>query len=171
MTDDVVHGALVRWLSTVSGLTVIKDRQGIARPPRPYLMVDLTGSDLLSEHPQRIETEETETLNSADKREIMATPIFDIEWTFLVFAYGAGCETVLRRVRAATHLPQVQEPLLPALVIHETGRINSIPEFIGQDWEPRAQMNLMLRGRAEDGFVIDTIEKHEPHDIAIIKEH
>lgn len=52
------------------------------------------------------------------------------------------------------------ENLLPRLVVHEVGTINTIPEFIGQRWEPRAQTNVTLRGITDDGFVVDTIEEY-----------
>ena len=67
----------------------------------------------------------------------------------------------MRKLQSAVHLSQLQEPLRPALTIHEIGAANSIPELVGEKWEPRAQVNIVVRGKSSDGFVIDVIEKHD----------
>lgn len=165
MTDDQVQEALIRWLTTVTGLTVIKAHQGIDRPEGAYLMVEKQTVEELSEHVAEIKYEDSETLNSAGHEEVKATPIVELEWLMFVFSFGEGQSGALRKVKQAAHLYQVQEPLMPVLNIHETGVINSVPEFVDQRWEPRSQLNVMLRGVSSDGFVIDTIEQHTPFDI------
>lgn len=162
MTNEDVHEAINKWLKGLTGLTFIMDRQSIKPPAMPYGMTDLSIVRTLRQRVSDISYVETDVENSEGKLEIMATPVMELEWTFLVFCYGDNCEDVLRRVKMAMHLPQVQEPLMPDLVIHEIGNVNSVPEFVNERWEPRAQVNLSVRGVSSDGFVIDTIEEHEP---------
>lgn len=153
MTDDDVHSAVVRWLAALLSVRVIKDRQGGKRPAEPYVMVNFTGSAEVREHPQIIEYVEALGIET-----VTATPVVEVEWRFSVHAYGAQPTGVLRPVRSAVHLAQRQEPLLPALVIHEVSQIRSVPDWVNNAWEPRAQMDVFVRGLTRDGFVIDTIE-------------
>ena len=165
MTDDQVQEALIRWLANLTGLTTIKAHQGIDRPDGPYLMVEKGTVEELSEHVAEMRYEELDSLNSEGLNEVKATPIIELEWLMLVFSFGEGQSGALRKVKQAAHLREIQEPLMPVLNIHETGVINSIPEFVDQRWEPRSQLNVMLRGVSSDGFVIDTIEQHTPFDV------
>lgn len=165
MTNVEVHEALIRWLSSIWGITVIKSHQSADRPALPYSMVDLANFKELEEMPSSFSHRELETLNSEGNEEIEVTPKVEIEWTFLVFTYGENCEDLLRKILGAVHLPQIQEPLFPDLIIHELGQVNSVPELVGERWEPRAQVNLSLRGVSSDGYVIDTIEEHTPFTI------
>lgn len=160
MTGNEVHEELVVWLAGITKIKVIKDRQSIKSPPLPYIVVDLANVVDRDQHVTDIEYKELETLNTAGKKEIEATPKLEVEWTFLVQAYGEAGFELLRRVAAAAHLPQMNESLMPRLVVHEVSAINTIPEFIGQRWEPRAQTNITLRGITSDGFVVDTIEEY-----------
>lgn len=141
-------------------MVVIKDRQSAKRPALPYGVVDLANVRDVHEHVRDELFETSDTPNSEGKLEVIATPEVEQEWTFLVQFYGAGCFDALRRVAAAAHLSQMNESLMPRLVIHEVGTINTIPEFIGQRWEDRAQVNLTLRGTSSDGFVVDVIEDY-----------
>lgn len=165
MTNQQVHEAVVRWLAALLGITVIKSHQSADRPDLPYAMVDLANFRELEDMPSQFKHRELETTNTEGNREVEVTPVVEIEWTFLVFTYGDSCEEKLRRVLSAVHLSQLQEPLRPQLTIHEVGQVNSVPELIGERWEPRAQVNLMLRGISSDGYVIDTIEEHTPFTI------
>lgn len=165
MTDDEVQEALIRWLNNLTGLTTIKANQGIQRPDGPYLMVEKATVEELSQHPSEITYELLETLNTESLQEMKATPIIELEWLMLVYSFGEGQSGALRKLKQAVHLKQVQESLSSNLNIHETGVINSIPEFVDQRWEPRSQLNVMLRGVSNDGFVIDTIEQHTQFDI------
>lgn len=159
MTDDQVQEALIEWLATITGVTVIKAHQGIDRPATPYLMVEKGIVEELSEHPEQILHTAIAGLNSEGLQQDMATPILELEWLMLVYSFGEGQSAALRKVKQAVHLKQIQEPL-GVLNIHETGVINSIPEFVDQTWESRSQMNVMVRGVSTGGFIIDTIEEH-----------
>lgn len=170
MTTTEVHEALIRWLNGILNITVIKDRQGIDRPTLPYSMVDLANFSELTERPADFKSEELDSTNSAGNNEIRMTPIIEVEYVFLVFCYGDNAEAKLRRIQAAKHLAQMQEPLLPNLVIHEIGTVNSVPELVDERWEPRAQCNIVARGVSSDGFIVDTIEEHTPFDIQTTRE-
>lgn len=160
MTGNEVTEELVVWLSGIMAMAVVKDRQSVKRPPQPYCVVDLANVRDLNQHPRDIAYEELETENTEGKLEVKATPEIEVEWTFLVQVYGEAGFDALRKVANATHLAQMNESLMPRLVVAEVGTINTIPEFVGQRWEPRAQTNIMLRGTSSDGFVVDTIEEH-----------
>ncbi len=168
MTDDQVQEALVRWLHSVTGLTVIKAHQGVNRPEIPYLMVEKAIVEELSQNPEQIKFEELNSVNSADLRELKATPLLELEWLMLVYSFGEGQSSALRKVKQAVHLGQIQESLGTALNIHETGVINSIPEFVDESWEPRSQMNIMVRGVSDDGFIIDTIEEYTAFSVETV---
>lgn len=158
MNGRTVHEELIVWLKGITGFTVIKDRQSIDSPPLPYIVVDLANVSDRDQHATDIVYVETDEENSEGQKEVRATPLMEEEWTFLVQAYGTGGMDALRRVKSAAQLSQVTESLMPSLIVHEVGLINSIPEFIGQRWEPRAQTNITLRGITADGFVVDTID-------------
>lgn len=170
MTNDQVHEALIGWLSGILGMTVIKDRQGQKRPSLPYAMVDLSNISEPRERPSDIKSEVLDTLNSEGLAEIKLTPITELEILFLVFCYGENGDEKLRRLKSAFHLSQVQEPLVPGIVIHEVGNINRLPEFVNERWEARAQCNVVVRVVSNDGFVVDTIETHTPFDIQTMRE-
>lgn len=160
MTNEEVHDQLNIWLSSLLGLQVIKDRQGVTRPAQPYGMTDLANWRDLSEHVDDVRYRDLATQNSEGKLEVEATPDIELEWVFLFMVYGAGGEAAVRKLQSAVHLSQVQEPLRPALHIHEVSMANSIPELVGEKWEPRTQVNIVVRGKSSDGFVIDVIEEH-----------
>lgn len=163
MTNDQVQEALIRWLRQVTGITVIKAHQGVDRPELPYLMIEQGTVDELSQHPEQFHYSEN------DDSQIEVTPVLELEWLMLLFSFGESGSNALRKIKQAVHLTQVQEPLMPVLNIHETGVINNIPEFVDNRWEPRSQMNIMVRGvtTSTDGFVIDTIEEHTPFDVEV----
>ncbi len=160
MTNQEVHEQVVLWLGSLLGITVIKDRQGGDRPAVPYAMVDLSNWGDLHQHVERINYRETTDENIEGKTIIMATPIIEIEWTFLLFVYGPQADEYIRQVQAAVHLFQTQEELVPKLVVTEVSRANSIPELIDERWEPRVQVNLTVRGKSDHEFLADIIEKH-----------
>lgn len=162
MTNNEVHEQLIEWLGDLLGVTVIKDRQQADRPATPYGMVDLANWRDLHEHVTDINYTELESENSAGLKEVLAAPVIETEWVFLFFLYGTGAEEIMRRVQSAVHIRQAQSPLLEAgLVIHEVSGANSVPELVGENWEPRAQVNIVVHGNSVgDGFNIDTIEEH-----------
>jgi len=156
MTDDDVHSALVRWLHDLTGLTTIKAYQEGPRPALPYIMVNLTGTAAIREWSQAVEYEE-------DTAGVTATPPVETEWRFSVHAFGPNPTSILRPIRSAAQLAQKNEALFPALVIDECSQVRNVPELVNEKWEPRAQMDIHLRGLARDGFLIDVIE-HAPFD-------
>lgn len=160
MTNNDVHEQLIEWLGSLLGIVVIKDRQQADRPALPYGMVDLANWRNLHDNVDDIEYLTTETPNSEGKLEVKATPDLEIEWVFLFFVYGAQGENLVRRLQSAVHLVQLQEPLRPALTVHEVSGGNSIPELVGEQWEPRTQVNIVVRGKSSDGFIVDVIEEH-----------
>ncbi|MCO5152582.1 MULTISPECIES: phage neck terminator protein [unclassified Shinella] len=151
MTDDEVHSAVVRWLKSVTGKTVIKAYQSAKRPAGQYITVNLTGFYELHEHAQ-------EVVYTGDD-EVAATPVIEVEWRFSTHAYGPQPTAILRPVISARKLAQVTEPLMPGLVLHDVSQIRHVPEFVNNAWEPRAQMDINLRGLVKDGHVIDVIEQ------------
>lgn len=153
LTNDDVHGKLIEWLGSLLGIVVIMDRQQADRPAAPYGMVDLANWRELSDHVDDISY-------AAVDDTVVATPEIEIEWVFLFFIYGASGENLVRRLQSAVHMSQLQEPLRPVLTIHEVSAANSIPELVGEQWEPRTQVNIVVRGKSSDGFVIDVIEEH-----------
>jgi hypothetical protein len=152
MTNNEVHSRLVQWLRGVVSTTVIKAYQGGQAPALPYVMVNMTGMVVLRQHPG-------EVLYSEASGRVTSRPEQDVEWRFSVHAYGESPTDILRPVLTAYQIPQAQEPLLPALFIHECSQIRYIPEWINDQWQPRANMDVIMRGLITDGFVIDVIEQ------------
>jgi len=165
MTDDQVHSALVRWVKTVTGVTTIMSHQGGKDPSLPYVMINRTGSIEVRQHEQSTEYADTGIPNGQGKTKIKASPVIEVEWRFSVHAYGSVPTDILRPIVSASKLSQVMEPMLPSLVIHEISQIRNVPDWINNAWEPRAQMDLMVRGLTRDGFIVDTIDERS-FDIA-----
>lgn len=160
MTDDDVVTRLCAWLETITGVKVIEDHQGGPRPALPYVMVNFTGAAQVRENEQSFDYEEV-----VEGEETLAAPVIETEWRFSVHAYGIAPTQTLRPVVSASKMTQTMEPLYPALVIHEISQIRSIPDWIDTRWEPRAQMDLFLRGLTRDGFIIDPIDGITPFKI------
>lgn len=158
MTDDDVHSALVRWLADLSGATVIKTHQSGDAPSVPYIAVNMTGTVQLHDHPWDIEfTPDREDEDTA--LDVTGIPVLEIEWRFSCHAYGPNPTNLLRPVRSAVQLAQRQEPLHPHLTIHEVSQIRNVPDWLNNAWEPRAQMDIYVRGLTRDGLVIDVIDE------------
>lgn len=160
MNDSEIHAALVRWFSSRTGVTVIQGEQGGPEPDLPYILVRFTGSAPVREQIQDVEFIELGTINSEGFNEVEASPVIETEWRYSIHAHGGESPSdLLRPIRSAAELAQTLEPLMPGLIIHELSQIRNVPEFINEAWEPRAQMDLFLRGLTRDGFVIDAIEE------------
>ena len=160
MTNDQVHEELILWLHNLLGIVVIKDRQQADRPAKPYAMVDLANWGDLHENITKERYEDA--LNEAEEPIVRITPEIEREWAFLFFTYGDQPDVHVNRLKSAVHLPQVQEPLLAlGLVVHEVGRANSVPELVGEVWEPRSQVNIVVRGISSETFDTHVIETHE----------
>lgn len=156
MTDDEIIGKVVEWLATVTGRVVIQAHQSGSRPARPYLMVNMTGSDDVRDHEQDVEYIDVASDN------MTAAPVLEVEWRFSLHAFGATAALstdLLRPIRSAVKLSQVMEPLAPTLVVHEISQTRNVPEWVNEAWEPRAQMDMMLRGLTRDSFTVDPIEQ------------
>jgi hypothetical protein len=160
MTDQEIIDALVRWLRAKTGQVVIQADQSGDEPAGPYVVVRFTGSAPVRDQIQDVEYIELDTQNSEGKLEVEAAPVIEMEWRYSVHAHGQDSPSdLLRPIRSAAELAQISEPLFPGLIIHELSQIRNVPEFVNEDWEPRAQMDLILRGLTKDGFKIDTVEE------------
>jgi len=154
MTDDDVHSAMVRWLRGLTGVTVIKSHQSGPAPAGSYVSVNLTTTRQVREWAQSFDYDAEDTSGA-----VATSPLLEIEWQFSCHAYGEEPMGILRPVRSAIQLAQMHEPLLPDLVIHECSQIRNVPDWLNERWEPRAQMDIFVRGLTRDGFDIDVIEQ------------
>lgn len=152
MTDDEVHSALVRWLRDITGLVTIKAYQEGPRPALPYVMVNLTGVSEVREWQQGSEYEE-------DTAGVTASVVIETEWRFSVHAFGSNPTGILRPIVSAAQSAHKMAPLYPTLIVHECSQVRNVPELVNEKWEPRAQIDLFLRGLTRDGFLIDVIEE------------
>ena len=147
MTNEQVHEEVIVWLRAVLGIVVIKDRQQAGRPAMPYGMLDLANWGPMDDHPI------LDTYVDLDEDDVEVTPRINVEWTFLFYVYGEQGDNLIRKLQAAFHLTQMAEPLSRlGLVLHEVSRANSVPELVGEVWEPRTQVNLTVRGISDDAF-------------------
>lgn len=131
----------------------IRGTQSGDRPGFPYIIVNFLGTAEIRSHPQMVEYEDVNT-------DVKASPVIETEWRYSVHAYGDTPTDLLRPLRSAMHLAQINEPLMPGLTIHELSQVRYVPEFVKERWEPRAQVDLFLRGLTRDGFLIDVIEEY-----------
>lgn len=160
MTNDEVHSAVVRWISArTNGVKTIKSHEGGKTYP-VYNMVNFTGAEELRRWHRKIEFTETDEVNSSGKKIIEAAPVIDMEWRFSVHAYGENPIDRLRPIVSAIKLPQVMEPLLPGLLVHSVSQIRNVPDWINEKWQPRAQMDLFVRGVTRDAHVVDVIDEY-----------
>lgn len=162
MTDDEIIGKVVEWLATVTGRVVIQAYQSGPRPSMPYIMVNLTGTAKVRDQVQDIDYVDLDTENSEGLLEVKASPVIETEWQFSIHGFGATgaiSTDLLRPIHSAIELTQIMEPLWPTLVVHRTSQTRNVPEYVNEVWEPRAQLDMMLRGLTRDGFVIDPIEQ------------
>lgn len=163
-TNAQVWSAVVRWVEGLTSVNTIKAHQGGKAPALPYIMVNMTGMFEVREHAQEIAYSEGSDPPGPDLPLITATPVIEAEWRFSVHAYGPSPTDTLRPVVSAVKLAQMQEPLMPGLIIHEISQIRNVPDWINEQWQPRAQMDINVRGLIKDGHVIDVIEE-APLDI------
>lgn len=167
MTDDQVHIALCGWLEEIAGVEVIVTHDSGAAPAGAYIAVNMTTTRQIRQHAQNVEYEDADTaeMDTGDEYPpVKAAPVIEVEWQFSCHAYGPHPTDILRPVRSAIQIAQVQEPLLPSLVIHECSQIRNVPDWLNNAWEPRAQMDIFVRGLTRDGFTVDVIEE-APLDI------
>ena len=166
MTNDEVHSAVVRWIKAKTGATTIKAHQSGPTPALPYVMVNDTGTAEVRRWHQKMEYTETDAENSAGEKIVMAAPMIEMEWRFSVHAYGADPTDVLRPIVSAHKLTQAIEPMFPNLMVHEISQIRNVPDWINEQWQPRAQMDLIVRGIIRDSAgTVETIEETSPINV------
>ena len=152
MTNDEVWSAVVRWVKAKTGKTTIKSHQSGPTPTGQYAMVNFTGAVEVRRHEQRVDYEEAgET--------VIARPVIEMEWRFSVHGYGADPTDILRPIVPAHKLTQAMEPMFPNLTVHEISQIRNVPDWISNAWQPRAQMDLIVRGIIRDGHEVYVIEQ------------
>jgi len=148
MTDDEIHGFLVEWLKATLNVAVIRAYQSGGEPAAEYVVVNFTGAEEVREFPSDVEFED-------DQVQAFSIPLIEKDWTFSVHAYGEAPTDILRPLVSVV---QVTQEKLSPFVIHDLSRIRNVPDFVNQEWRPRAQMDIVLRGLARDKVAIDVIE-------------
>lgn len=165
MIDRDVHTAVVNWLASRTGIPFIKDHQMGDPPPQPYGMVNLTGQLETRAHPSQVK------YASVDADTASVQTIAENEWRFSVHVYGNQPSDYLRPIRMAKHASILDEPMMPGLLVFDVSQMRIVPDFINERWEPRAQMDLVIRGTLRDTLVGDdvyVVETHTPADIEMI---
>ena len=182
MIDSTVHAAIVEWLASVSGATVVQAYQSAPPPAEPYISVALDATREVSEYPialpivatGRTINDPTIYLSPEDdiwldenglpisefeniRAEVEQAPAIEREWQFGLHAMGAGGDELLRKIRVSSHVTYHLQNLYP-LKIHQIGQVNRLPDERNLRWENRAACDLFLRGITRDGVLIETIE-------------
>lgn len=167
MTNDQVHTALNQWIRSKTGnTTVIKAHQGGTAPALPYIMTNFTGSAEVRRHHITVEFTDTGVPNSEGENIITAAPVIEMEWRFSVHAYGTSPTDRLRPIVSAMKMLQPMEPLIQGIHVHEISQIRNVPDWINNAWQPRAQMDLFVRGIIRDSVgTVDVIDQYS-FDIA-----
>jgi hypothetical protein len=160
MTNDEVHSAVVRWVAAKTGSTTIKSHQSVAEPALPYVMVNMIGAVQLRDHEIDVEYIETDDLNTSGKKIFEAAPVIEMEWRFSVHSYGPNPTDKLRPIISAMKLSQGMEPAYPGLIIHEASQIRNVPDWVNNEWQPRGQLDLAVRGIIRDAFDVDVIDEY-----------
>jgi hypothetical protein len=162
ITNDQVHSAVVQWVKAKTGnTTTIKAHQGGPAPALPYIMINFTGSAEVRRHEITVEFTDTGTPNSEGENIITAAPVIEYEWRFSVHAYGPSPTDRLRPIVSAMKVPQAMEPLMPGLHVHEISQIRNVPDWINNAWQPRAQMDVFVRGVIRDSIgTVDVIDEY-----------
>ncbi|MFN3833386.1 MAG: LIC_12616 family protein [Allorhizobium sp.] len=162
MTNDQVHTALNQWIRSKTGNgTIIKAHQGGTAPTGNYIMTNFLGSDPVRRHEIEIEFTDTGVPNSEGELIVTAAPVIEMEWRFSVHAYGTSPTDRLRPIVSAMKMLQPMEPLVPGLHIHEISQIRNVPDWINNAWQPRAQMDLFVRGIIRDSVgTVDVIDEY-----------
>nr|QIG67146.1 hypothetical protein EVB34_041 [Rhizobium phage RHph_TM26] len=148
MTEDQVHTALIDWLEPLLGITVIKADQSGTRPALPYGMTKLANSGPVYKNVDNIRYRD----QGAAPLPMKAMPRVEYEYLYMFYIYGTAGVDLMKRLQMAKELPETQEPLYPDVTLVEMGRINDVPELIGQRWEPRVQTNLTVRTFTDEEF-------------------
>lgn len=162
MTDDEVFSVLVRWVNAVTGLKVVRAYDS-AKHQLPFLMLNLLRSGPVRDHEQSVEYLVTANVDPVSGFFIEeAQPVIETEWVYSLNCYGDGSMDVLRRIIGASRLIQVQEPMMPGLILTNTSARRHLPETINNVWQDRAQIDVFLRGIVQDGYPVDVIDDITP---------
>lgn len=158
MTDDQVWREVNAWLRGLLGGTipVIKAWESGKMPARPYVTSNFLGTVEVRAHEMDREYED-----QGPTGEIF-TPVIETEWRFSLNAYAEAPTDVLRPIRAATKINEVNRITALRLHVSSISIIRLLPEIQNEDWKPRAQMDMNVRGLVRDGILIDTVEEFEP---------
>lgn len=172
MTEDQIRTKLADWIARVTGKTVIFAHEEGKRPALPYLMLNKTGSRAVRDHEQTIDFDppypDEPVDTSTEYPPVTASPVIEREWAFSLHAYAVEQPSnILRPLDSARRLEQMLEPEYPSLVVFDMSRIREVPEYVNEAWEPRANVDIFLRGLTRDGFVIDVINAIEPVEVGI----
>ena len=169
LTNDQVHSAVVQWIKAKTGnTTTIKAHQSGTAPALPYIMVNMTGAVEVRQHHALVEFTDTGVDNDQGENIITAAPVIEMEWRFSVHSYGTAPTDRLRPILSAMKMLQPMEtPLgIQGLHVHEASQIRNVPDFINNAWQPRGQMDLIVRGIIRDSVgTVDVIDEYS-FDIA-----
>ena len=163
MTNDQVHTALNQWIRSKTGNgTIIKAHQGGTAPTGNYIMTNLLGDREVRDREIEIEFTETDQENSEGELIVTAAPVIETEWHFSVHAYGTNPTDRLRPIKSAMKMQQPMEALLLlGLHVHEVSETRNVPDWINNAWQPRAQMDLFVRGIIRDSVgTVDVIDEY-----------
>lgn len=162
MTNDQVHTALNQWIKAKTGVAnIVKANLGGTAPALPYIMTNFTGSVEVRQHHIKVDYTETDQENSEGELIVTAAPVIEMEWRFSVHAYGTSPTDRLRPIVSAVKLEQPMEPMFPGLTVHEISQIRNVPDWINNAWQPRAQMDLFVRGIIRDSVgTVDVIDEY-----------
>jgi len=161
MTEAEVIAKVVRWVAARTSLLTIQGEQSEQLPewPTRYLVVRLSTISEMRDSPEAQEIVDDEP--GDPETTISQIPTMETEWRFSIHAYGPNPTAALQLLRAGSHVQSVNTILSDAgLELHETSLIRNLPEFLNEKWQPRAQIDLFIRGLTRQGDVVDVIEEY-----------
>jgi hypothetical protein len=158
MNDNGMQDMLVQWIAGVTKCTTIREYQAGRMPKLPYITVHYVQSKNVRDNEQYFVYEEAD--QNVPPR-IWAAPVIEVEYMFSINGFSTYSPTdVLRPIRSAITLSQIEEPLRPMFTISDISEIRNLSEWDNSVWNNRAQMDLFMRGLEADGHLIDTIEEY-----------
>ncbi len=172
-SDDALWSALVRWIASIIGVTVIRYAENAPRPTLPYVLVNFTGSNKVRDHASTTlyDMHTGGAIDSGDAYpDAEAFPVIEREWRYSIHAYGPVPTDLLRPLESAGRLPQILEPLgFPGIILHEMSQVRNVPELVNNLFEPRANVDIFLRGLTADRFEVAVITATEAPTIERIE--
>lgn len=162
MTNDQIWTLVTDWFAArLPALTVIRQYEDGPRPTLPYVAVNFTGAASTHFHEQANAVWDATTGEDAPEGEGKAFETVDreTEWRFSVHAYGANPSDLLKPIGGAIKVADIVEPFEKVgLSVHEVSQIRVIPEYVKNVWEPRANLDFILRGVISDVFEVYPID-------------